>query len=103
MKSMVLCMERMAKDGYTQDFQATAEGLRSLQTERIYSPAEVQVVNFFRFEGNSDPADNSIMYIIEARDGSKGMLVDAYGVYGDETINRFVQDVQNIEKKVVKE
>jgi hypothetical protein len=41
-------------------------------------------MNNTRFEGNSDPIDNSIVYAISANDNSvKGVLVDAYGVYAE--------------------
>ena len=34
-----------------------------------------------RFEGMSSTDDNSILYAISSKDGIKGTLVDAYGVY----------------------
>ncbi len=41
----------------------------------------MEVVEFYRFEGASNPDDNSILYAIETSDGLKGLLVDAYGAY----------------------
>jgi hypothetical protein len=35
----------------------------------------------YRFEGDSDPAEEAIIYIIEADDGAVGYSIDAYGVY----------------------
>ena len=103
MKSLSSCLNRMVVDGYTEDFKVTDTGLKSLRTDKVYFPREVNVVNYFRFEGNSDPDDNAILYIIETNDGSKGTLVDAYGIYSDPNVNRFMVDVKNINKKVVKE
>ncbi|GAB5554859.1 MAG: hypothetical protein Sapg2KO_44500 [Saprospiraceae bacterium] len=37
------------------------------------------VVEFYRFEGDSSAGDNSIVYAIETTDGKKGTLVDGYG------------------------
>jgi hypothetical protein len=31
----------------------------------------------------TDPADNSVVYAIESDNGTKGVLVNAYGVYAD--------------------
>ena len=35
----------------------------------------------YRFEGMSDPDDNAVVYALEAADGTKGVIVDAYGTY----------------------
>ena len=59
-------------------------------------------MNFYRFEGESDPDDNAILYIIETNDGTKGTLVDAYGVYNDSRVSQFMKAVETIQKKVVK-
>jgi hypothetical protein len=37
--------------------------------------------------------------VIETGNGSKGTLVDAYGVYADMMIGRFLKQVENIHKK----
>jgi hypothetical protein len=102
MKSLANCLNRMVHEGYTEDFTITEKGLESLQKHNNYSPNEVEVVNFFRFEGESDPADNAILYVIETADGIRGTLVDAYGTYNDSRVTRFMQDVETIKKKTVK-
>jgi hypothetical protein len=58
------------------------------------------VVNYFRFEGPSNPDDMSILYAIEANDGVKGTLVDAYGTYASPEVNQFILEVERIAKKV---
>jgi hypothetical protein len=102
MKSLALCLNRMVLDGYDDDFKINEEGLQSLKTEKIYKPEEVNIVNFFRFEGQSDPGDNSIMYVIETTDGLKGTLVDAYAPYADTKIGEFMDQVNSINKKTEK-
>jgi len=66
---------------------------------KVYAPGDVKVIDFFRFEGQSDPADNAILYVIETSDGVKGTLIDAYGTYADEHINKFMAEVEEINKK----
>ena len=99
MKTLASCLNKLVLDGYTEDFKAGERGLLSLQNERIYEPGQIQVVNFFRFEGASDPADNTILYVIETNDGLKGTLVDAYGAYSDAKVNAFMKQVEDITKK----
>ena len=85
--------------GYTETFNATRKGLQAASTSAYYTPEQVQIVDFYRFEGESDPGDESIIYVIETSDGKKGMLVDAYGVYADGLVNEFVKQVQDIAKQ----
>jgi hypothetical protein len=102
MKSLSTCLNKMVSDGYVEDFKVTDRGLESLQNGKAYKPDEVQIVNFFRFEGMSDPDDNAILYVIKTDDDTKGTLIDGYGVYTDARINAFMQEVESIQKKVVK-
>ena len=103
MKSLATCLNRMIKDGYKEDFKVTEQGLVWLQKNKIYKPGQVHIVNFFRFEGNSDPDDNAILYVIETDEGAKGTLVDGYGIYADSQVEEFIKNVEDINKKVVKE
>jgi len=100
MKSLTTCLNRIILDGYTEDFQVSEEGLYGINSKRIYQPHEIRVVNFFRFEGMSDPDDNAVLYVIETGDGTKGTLIDAYGIYNDPRISRFMRQVTDVNKDV---
>jgi len=100
MKSLATCLNRMMTEGYTADFTVTDQGLESLNDHHNYKPEQIQVVNFFRFEGESDPDDNAILYVIETNDGLKGTLVDAYGIYNNPRVSSFMQNVDCIQKKI---
>lgn len=102
MKSLATCVNRMITDGYTEDFKITDQGLESLNKQQSYKPDQVQVVNFFRFEGMSAPDGNVVLYVIETADGTKGTLIDAHGIYTDARIAHFIKDVETNQKKVVK-
>ena len=87
------------KNGYVDNLKVTKQGLYSPSKDKTYTPYEVRVTDFFRFEGASDPADSAILYVIETADGVKGTLIDAYGAYADEYINKFMIEVEEINKK----
>ena len=99
LKDMAECVEKITKDGYTHNFRATEEGLVCNETEEIFKPEQVKIKNFFRFEGMSDPEDNSILYAIETDNGLKGTLVDSYGAASDTNVDEFIKAVENITKK----
>jgi len=98
MKTLASCINRLVQDGYDEDFKVAKNGLWSVHGKKCYQPDEVHIVNFFRFEGASDPADNSILYAIETDDGTKGTLTDAFGPYADENVNKFLKNVEDIKK-----
>jgi hypothetical protein len=50
---------------------------------KLYDAAELKIIKTYRFEGDSDPSDSSIIYLIEANDGLIGYSLDAFGVYSN--------------------
>jgi hypothetical protein len=98
MSTLVSCMNALFESGYKVQFIATPKGLKSLATEKTYQPEDVKIVNFYRFEGESDPSDNSILYAIEAGD-EKGTLTDGYGASSDENVTKFLKEIEDIHKK----
>ena len=99
LKSMTECVEKMSSKGYSYNFRATDEGLVCNETEELFKPEQVKIPNFFRFEGMSDPNDNSILYAIETDNGLKGTLVDGYGASSNPDVDEFIKAVENITKK----
>jgi hypothetical protein len=100
LKTLVSCLSSLSKKGYTEDYKVTEHGLKSIQSEKVYSPKDITEVNFYRFEGNSDPSDNSILYAIDTVDGRRGTLVDAFGPYADSKVAAFMKQVKVVEKKI---
>jgi hypothetical protein len=103
LKTLTACLDYVMTEGYKEDFKVIGKALTSLQTGRAFKPEDIKVVNFYRFEGPSSPDDNGILYAIETQDGTKGTLVDAYGVYADEQVGNFIVLVENINKNVLTE
>src|SRR3989337_3028752 len=99
MKSLSTCLNRIIADGYTEDFKIGETGLEGLQHNKTYKPQDISVVNFYRFEGQSDPDDNAILYVIETNDGTKGTLINSYGLYSDNRLNNFIVAVENFHKQ----
>ena len=103
MTTLAACITMLDELGFKAHFKATKEGLESLSTNYVYFPAEIKIVNFYRFEGASNPEDNCILYAIEAINGEKGILIDAYGPENDTQVSDFILGVENIHKKIDKE
>jgi len=105
LKTLSEVSNKMVLKGYDDDFKMAEEGdvIRSLKTEKTYTPDQINIINYFRFEGQSDPNDQSILYVVETSDGLKGTIVDAYGPYSDRKLAEFITKVESINKKTSKE
>ena len=99
MSTLLSCMKKAKEDGYSINFNVTEEGMSHTENNvHVYSPSDVSIDNFYRFEGESDPDDNSILYLIQTADGEKGILVNAYGLYADPLVAAFIEQVEDISK-----
>lgn len=75
--SPVNAIEDLRKRGYTQDFNLEENAL--VWNTKHFNPDQFEIHEVYRFEGASDPGDESVVYGIESADGQKGILVDGYG------------------------
>lgn len=100
MTEMEKCMNKLEAEGYTDQYKVEKGKLCDLTNNKKYKPKDVKAVNFYRFEGASNPDDMSILYAIETSDGRRGTLVDAYGFYSDDETGEFINKIEINKKKV---
>lgn len=79
--TLVEALQDLKKRGFIHDFNLEQDRIYCTQLKMYYHPKEFHVLEFYRFEGMSNPDDNSILYAVETSTGDKGVLVDAYGTY----------------------
>ena len=48
-----------------------------------FNADDFEIVEVYRFEGNSDPSDEAVVYAIQSITGMKGVLVNGYGISAD--------------------
>ena len=83
--------------GYNYDFNYENACLFCDKIGKKFSASDLKITEYYRFEGMSDPEDNSVIYAIESKDGHKGIMIDAYGTYSDEHKNAFIANIEVIE------
>lgn len=69
--------------GYTEDFNLKENCIICATKPLELKPEEFDIEEVHRFEGMSNPDDNSVVYAISSSYGVKGVLVDAYGAYAE--------------------
>jgi quercetin dioxygenase-like cupin family protein len=84
----------LIKHGYTHDFNLDNE--TSNHRENIMlSPVDFQIDKVYRFEGASDPDNQSILYAISSvKHNIKGILVNGYGISDDEITSKIVEKLE---------
>lgn len=83
-ESPAQAIEELRKRGYDQDFNLEENCI--VCDQQKFKGDEFEITEVYRFEGNSDPADESIILGIQSNNGFKGILVSAYG-YASEAMN----------------
>lgn len=82
MTTVTSVLEKLRVKKRDKEFRMTPDGFTA-GTGKFYNPEDLKIIKTYRFEGESDPSDSSIIYILEANDGLVGYSMDAYGVYSD--------------------
>lgn len=89
-------LKELEKEGFNDQFKFIEEqGLQSTTSKNTYQAKDLRITNEYRFEGESNPSDMSILYAIQASDGTKGTLVDAYGTYANDELEQFLRSVED--------
>lgn len=97
--TLVETLNDLSRRGYSGNLKLRSDYLEEPEKQLMLYPEQFKVVESYRFEGMSDPADNSVVYAIESNDGFfKGVLVNAYGVYTDTTSSELIRKL-NIEEQ----
>ncbi|RZJ31884.1 MAG: hypothetical protein EOO48_00645 [Flavobacterium sp.] len=98
LETLVSVMSKLEAAGYVSQFRVVDDSLQSLLSGESFTPAEITVEHFYRFEGESSQDDEAILYAISANAGEKGTLVDGYGASNDSGVTVFMQKVQGMHK-----
>ncbi len=72
----------LRQKGYTIDFNLEENCIVCHSGK--FHPEDFEVTEIYRYEGNTDPADEATVYGIESATGIKGVLVTGYGMYDTE-------------------
>lgn len=76
--SALEAINNLRERGYTEDFNLAENCMICRNTK--YNASDFEIREVYRFEGDSNPDDESVVYGIESRDGVRGILVNGYGI-----------------------
>lgn len=92
----------LVKRGITKEIRMNEQKQMVLdKDEKIYQPSDLCVVKSYRFEGESNPDDNAVLYLLEDKDGELSTILDSYGAESNHTgeeFDNFLREVPVEEK-----
>jgi hypothetical protein len=75
-------INQLKQQGYTLDLNLEQNQFKAGEQE--FSADEFEIVDLYRYEGASDPADEATVYALASKAGIKGILVSGYGISTDD-------------------
>src|SRR4051812_32477287 len=93
--TVVAALNGLKERGYKTDFNLAFDKLICNETGVCLNPSEFEITEVHRFEGNTDPSDEDVVYAIESKDGKiKGSFSGAFGTYADLVSNEMLKKIK---------
>ena len=84
LESLSSAIARLEAKGFRHSLRARRGALRIIETDETLDPEALQIEEIVRFEGESDPDDEIVIYALnDAGRGARGTYVVTYGTYVD--------------------
>ena len=85
-------ISELRKEGYVEDFNLQQNCLECRNGQFKVFADEFKIDKYYRFEGQSNPSDQSILYAISSdQQQLKGVLVNGYGIYSETMTDEMLQ------------
>ncbi|MFT3679639.1 MAG: phosphoribosylpyrophosphate synthetase [Ferruginibacter sp.] len=90
--TVTAALKGLKEKGYTLDFNISFDNIKCHEHDVCLNPAEFEIVEVYRFEGETNPSDEEVVYAVESKDGKmKGTFVSAFGLYADNMSTDMIQ------------
>jgi hypothetical protein len=85
-ETLVDATNDLTKRGYTANLSLEGDTIDDKSKDIHMTADDFEIDEFYRFEGQSNPSDMSIVYAINSpKYNLKGILINAYGTYADDS------------------
>lgn len=101
MTTLSQVMKTLSERGIQREFRMNENcEMKFENSEKVYQPSELTILKTYRFEGDSNPDDNAVLYVVKDHAGNRGMIIDSYGAdsnYPGEEFDKFLRDIPVLE------
>ena len=82
--TVVEALNGLKESGYTTNFNIAFDKLICSEKKHVLNPDEFEITEVYRFEGDTNPGDEDVVYAVESKNGDiKGVFSGAFGLYAD--------------------
>lgn len=97
LKTLSQVLNTLIKRGITKEICMNEQNQMILgKDEKTYQPEDLCIVKSYRFEGDSNPDDNAVLYLLQDKEGELATILDSYGAesnYSGEEFDNFLRKV----------
>lgn len=79
-------LDQLHEKGFTCDFNLNSDLIKK-------NPEKFEIVHVYRYEGDSDPGDEAVVYGIKSTSGKKGVYVSGFSADSDQETAKFLFDL----------
>ena len=82
--TVVDALNGLRERGFTIDFNIAFDKIICSENKHSLNPTDFEIIEMHRFEGNTDPGDENVVYAVESKDGKlRGVITSAFGMYAE--------------------
>lgn len=97
LKTLSQVLNTLIKRGITKEISMNDQNQMILgEGEKIYQPIDLCIIKSYRFEGDSNPDDNAVLYLLQDKDGELATILDSYGAesnYSGKEFDNFLREI----------
>lgn len=91
-ETVVGALEGLKARGFTHNFNIEFNKISCAEKGICLDPDEFEIMEVYRFEGDSNPDDEDVVYAVDSKDGKlKGVITSAFGKDADPVSNEMIQ------------
>ncbi|KIA93086.1 MULTISPECIES: hypothetical protein [unclassified Flavobacterium] len=79
-------LDQLNEKGFTYDFNLNEDVIKK-------NPEKFEIVHVYRYEGESDPGDEAVVYGIKSTSGKKGVYVAGFSANSDSETAKILSDL----------
>jgi hypothetical protein len=93
--NLIDAINGLRNEGYNEDFNLKQNCIECRNGQYKIFHDEFHIDKFFRFDGNTDPSEESIIYAISSEKYKlKGILINGYGVTSESLTNEMLEKLK---------
>src|SRR5690606_27087317 len=97
MTTLSQVMEKLKERGIHREFRMNEQGEMMFEnSDKIYLSSDLIILKTYRFEGDSNPDDSAVLYVLKDNNENTGMIIDSYGADSNYPGEKFDEFLRNI-------